>query len=55
MMRGHEDLRVAIGPTTMDQLKNQAYPYAPYEDQILGMPFEIRPDLEGFVVFSSIA
>ncbi len=50
MLRGLEDLQVIIGTVTMDLLKKQAYPYAPYEDQILGMPFQVCADLEGFVV-----
>lgn len=50
MMRGHGAVTVVIGRATLDRLKREAWPYAPHEDQIIDMGFEVREDLEGWIV-----
>lgn len=52
MMRGHEAVRVIIGRASLARLNREAWPYAPHEDQIIDMDYEVREDLEGFVVVS---
>ena len=54
MMRGHEAVSVIIGRSTLDRLKRDAWPYAPHEDQIIDMSYEVRDDLEGFIVVPSL-
>lgn len=50
MMRGHSAVRVQIGPATLARLRRDAAPYAPYEGQILDMPYEVSDEFEGFAV-----
>lgn len=56
LMRGFEPLRIEIGSATLQQLRREARPYAPFDDDgaeppsILGLAFVERTDIEGFVV-----
>lgn len=50
MMRGHPAVTVLIGRSTLERLQREAWPYAPHEEQIIDMAFEVRDDLEGWVV-----
>lgn len=50
MMRGHPALLVIIGRAALARLKREAWPYAPHEDLIIDMPYELRDDVEGFLV-----
>lgn len=51
MMRGHEAVTVIIGRATLARLKRDAWPYAPHEDRIIDMEYEVRDDMEGWMVF----
>lgn len=50
MMRGHGALLVVIGRGAMERLRREAAPYAPHEGLIIDMPYELRDDVEGFLV-----
>jgi len=53
MMRGHPALLVIIGRAALARLQREAFPYAPHEDLIIDMPYELRDDVEGFLVCSA--
>lgn len=55
MMRGHLALLVIIGRGVLARLQHEAYPYAPHEELTIDMPYELRDDVEGFLVVSSEA
>lgn len=50
MMRGHPAVAVIIGRATLERLKRDAWPNAPHEELIIDMEYEVRDDLEGWVV-----
>lgn len=52
MMRGHEAVSVIIGRSTLDRLRRDAWPYAPHEDQIIDMDYDLRDNVEGFLVMA---
>lgn len=53
MMRGHKAVMVIIGRASLERLKREAWPYAPHDYQIIDMPYQVRNDLEGWVVVGS--
>ena len=50
MMRGHWQLRVLVGPGTLDRLRREAWPVAAEEGMILDLPMMEEPEMEGFAV-----
>lgn len=61
LRRGHKAVHIVIGHETLIRLRHEAQANAVYGDwrtapdqnQILGMDYEVRDDLEGWVVVGS--
>jgi hypothetical protein len=52
MMRGYEPLRLEMGHSFSQSLKRAQPPHVTSHphDEVLGMPFTVRADMEGFTV-----